>query len=78
VTEGVAVAAIGAVGLITSTWLNSRKTRAKVAEVAAQMKPNGGSSIRDSLNRIEDRLDVVHKAQVATDARLDRHMADCA
>jgi len=76
-SEGVIVAAIGAVGLVASTWLNSRKTRAKVAEVAAEFRNNGGSTIRDAVDRIETRLDVVHRAQVATTERLDRHMADC-
>ena len=56
----VTVALVGIVGI----WLQTRKTHAKVQSVESEMRPNGGSTIRDSLNRIEQRL--------------DRHLEDCA
>lgn len=76
-SDGVWIAAIGAAGVVLSSWLNSHKTRAKVDAIGAEFRNNGGSTIRDAVDRIESRLDIVHRAQVATTERLDKHMQDC-
>lgn len=46
----VVAAVVAAAGSSVAAWITSAKT-------ARQMRPNGGSSIRDALDRIESKVD---------------------
>lgn len=46
----VVAAVVAAAGSSVANWITSAKT-------ARQMKPNGGSSLRDALDRIESKVD---------------------
>lgn len=69
----VVVAIISTLSAAVGSWRNARKARQQSEATAAQMRPNGGKSARDALDRIEacvvgeviPRLD--HAAQVAAE-----------
>lgn len=57
---------VGAFGIIFQTLVRpvykwARRLEATMNFVEQQMHPNGGSSLRDSVNRIESRLTVVEE-----------------
>lgn len=54
----VTVALIGAVALVAATWLNrpARRTQKAAERIEAELKPNGGSSHHDLVNRIASNL----------------------
>lgn len=76
----VAVASIGATGLIASAWLSRptvtthlavRRTQRAVAQVQSEFRNNGGSTAKDQLDHIE--LGVSHLT-----GRFDQHLSDAA
>lgn len=57
---------VGAFGIIFQTLVRpvykwARRLEETMSFVEQQMHPNGGSSLRDSVNRIESRLTVVEE-----------------
>ena len=71
------IAAIGAILVALVNTLNNirsrnlaEKTHKKQLEFNAQMKPNGGSTIKDQLNRIENRL-ATHEERMLTLHKVD-------
>ena len=59
-------ALVGAFGIIFQTLVRpvykwARRLEQTMSFVEQQMHPNGGSSLRDSVNRIESRLTVVEE-----------------
>ena len=71
ITE-IVVAAIAGTSAVIGAWLNSRKSARHVQTVAAELKPNHGSSLRDAVDRIESSIILLHET-VASDRRsLDR------
>lgn len=59
-------ALVGAFGIILQTLVRpvykwARRLEQTMSFVEQQMHPNGGSSLRDSVNRIESRLTVVEE-----------------
>jgi hypothetical protein len=59
-------ATVGALGIIFRTLVQpvfkwAQRLEKTVTFVEQQMLPNGGSSLRDSVNRIESRLTVVEE-----------------
>ena len=65
----VLAAVIGAVALISAQQV---KTQRRMAEIHAELRPNHGTSARDSLDRIERRQAEQHEVNQQTNARQDR------
>lgn len=71
----VAASLISSGGALAAAWWSAqarregRRNRAQTEQVVAQMTPNGGTSMRDAVNRVETRLDRV-------DANVDRIAVD--
>ena len=45
--------ALAVVTLVVTTWITNRKTRAKIAAIEHEVRPNSGTSLADAVNRIE-------------------------
>lgn len=52
-----AIAAIVLVAVI----LTGRRITLKIGSVSAELQPNGGESLRDAINRIEDRVTIIEQ-----------------
>ena len=50
----------------------------RFAEIMAQYKPNGGSSVKDQMNRIESSIDDLKKGQEKLHTRIDNIKEDFA
>lgn len=63
ITTGATVGALGIIfrTLVLPVFKWARRLEKTMTFVEQQMLPNGGSSLRDSINRIETRLTVVEK-----------------
>lgn len=65
--SGVIVACIGAAGAVFVAWLNSRKD----ATVKRELKPNGGKTLRDAIDRIDRRTEQYDTRFASIDERLN-------
>jgi hypothetical protein len=68
----IVVAGIAGLSAVIGAWLTSRKTHRTVTAMRADMRPNGGSSLRDAVDRIERTLVIVAESQTDDRRRLDR------
>lgn len=73
VTE-IVVAAIAGASAVIGAWLNSRKTARNMTTVAAELKPNHGSSLRDAIDRIEAAILAMHETADEDRRRMDRRV----
>lgn len=73
VTE-IVVAAIAGTSAVIGAWLQSRKTTQRVTSLAAELKPNHGSSLRDAIDRIELAILALHETADEDRRRIDRRM----
>lgn len=53
-------------------WWNTHTAKSERDAVAAQMKPNGGSSLRDAIDRIERNLHDLGQRMVAVEEFITR------
>ena len=61
---------VGVAALLT--WTTSHKTRQNTELLKAEFKPNGGSSLKDALNRVEAKLHGVDARLVAVEEHITR------
>ena len=73
VTE-IVVAAIAGTSAVIGAWLQSRKTARNVTSLAAELKPNHGSSLRDAIDRIEAAVLAMHETVDEDRRRMDRRV----
>lgn len=59
------VAAIGGIAAVIKTGL--KRILKKVENMLAELKPNGGSSIKDQINRLDHRIDEIYKLLIERD-----------
>jgi dihydroorotate dehydrogenase len=64
------LAGAGAVALVWAVMKRIYRMAKNVETVLAEMKPNGGGSMRDAVNRIETDLKELHKKQDDQSRRL--------
>jgi hypothetical protein len=72
---GVFIALIGSLGLVTAAWI-SRPSARRLRRIEGQFTPNGGSSVKDALNRIEGRQERQSEDIAHLTGRFDQHMGD--
>lgn len=55
---------------VTAVWVGMYRLLLLVRDIKKEVLPNGGSSLRDAVNRIE-------RKQKKADQKLDAHLASC-
>lgn len=68
------ITAIGS--LLVKVMLDQRRIKEKQAQTHAQLKPNGGGSLRDAVDRIESTLERVADRQNRAERRTDRELTN--
>jgi len=54
----IVVAVLGIIGAQVQAWREARDAKRQRALLAREFAPNGGSSLRDAVNRIEAKIDL--------------------
>lgn len=52
----IGIATIVSFAIVSIKWL----TKHYFEEIKSQFKPNGGSSLKDQVNRLEDKVDIIY------------------
>lgn len=69
-------AALGIIGAQVQAWRAARDAKRQRAMLAREFAPNGGSSLRDAINRIEAKIDLDVVPRLDHGARMIAEHAD--
>jgi hypothetical protein len=61
------------VSMLAVIWSFFRKMDKRITRMELEYKPNGGSSLRDAINRIEDKINNVDVKVARLEGRFDEH-----